>query len=123
MTRTRAAPERLRALVREVSAAHRKVRSRWLVRDVPGATPLEETLSAAGYAPSVPTRACAIGVGEYRLRPAKGIEVRPVSDMAGLRDCIAVMAAAFPGGRGFSEEELEGTCATARGRKRECSAS
>jgi len=107
VTRTRAEPRHLPGLVREVSRAHHDVCSRWLVRDQPGSTALERALEAAGYAPTIATHASAIGVEQYRGRAADNIVVRQVLDMAGLRDCVAVIDQAFAGGRAFSEQELK----------------
>jgi hypothetical protein len=107
VTRTRAEPARLPALVDEVSRAHCKVRSRWLVRGIPGSAPLERALAAARYAPRVQTVAAATGVTEYSRRIADGIAVRRVLDMPSLRDCVAIADQAFPGTRVFMEEELE----------------
>lgn len=108
VTRTRAEPQRLPELIGEVMHAHRGVRSRWLVREVPSSAPLEKELAGAGYAPSVRTFATAIGVEEYVPRAPENIVVRRVSDMPTLRDCVSVIANAFPGGRSFTDEELEG---------------
>jgi hypothetical protein len=119
VTRTRGDAERLPALVDEVTQAHGGVRSRWLVRNLPGAAPLERTLAGAHYVPSVHTVAAAIDVSEHAGRTAGDILVRRVHDMPSLRDCVAVADRAFPGTRSFTEEELErdlGICAAAESR-------
>jgi hypothetical protein len=105
--RTRANPRDLPALIEEVGRAHRGRRSRWFVRDLLASTPLKEALTAAGYAPAVPTFASAIDVGQYAPRASENIVVRRVSDMTDLRDCVSVIDRAFPGGRAFTGEELE----------------
>ena len=104
--RTRAEPERLPALIDEVSRAHQKVRSRWLVRHLPAWEPLESALGAAGYAPRIETVASAIDVKGYEPRAVQGIVVRQVLDMPTLRDSVAVSELAFPGSRVVTEEEL-----------------
>jgi hypothetical protein len=106
VTRTRAEAQNLPELIGEVSRAHRNVRSRWLVRDLPSSVPLKTALAAAGYTPTVQTLASAIRVGEYAPRAVDNIVVRQVSDMTSLRDCAAVIGRAFPGGRAFTDEEL-----------------
>ena len=107
VTRTRAEMGRLPDLIEEVSGSHRRVRSRWLVRELPDWKPLENALEAAGYSPHVHTFAVAIDVKEYEPRPARNIEVRQVLDMPTLRDCVAVSEQAFPGTRATTEEELK----------------
>ncbi len=107
VTRTRAEPGRLPRLIGEVVRAHRSVRSRWLVRELPGWAPLERALAAAGYVPSIRTFAVAASVEEFESRSQGGVLVRRVEDMATLRDCVTVTAKAFPGGRAFTEEQLE----------------
>ncbi len=107
VTRTRAEPGRLPGLIQEVSRAHRSVRSRWLVRELPASAPLERALAAAGYAPSVRTFATAVGVEEYVPRATRAVTVHRVADMATLRDCVSVIVKAFPDRLTFTEEELE----------------
>ena len=107
VTRTRAEEALLPALVQEVCAAHKGVRSRWLVRDQAVADPLRRALEKAGYAPASKMFEMAIGTGAYRERPSTSAQtiVKPVVDMATVQDCVAVIDSAF-GGRRFTEEEL-----------------
>jgi hypothetical protein len=105
--RTRANPRDLPGLIEEVVRAHSGRRSRWFVRELPATEPLQEALASSGYAPSVRTFASAIDTGQYTPRAPEKIVVRQVSDMPRLRDCVSVMDRAFPGGRAFTEEELE----------------
>ena len=107
VTRTRAEPERFPDLIEEVSQSHPRVRSRWLVRDLPDWEPLKRALHAADYSPHIHTFASAISVQEYEPRSAPDILVRQVLDMPTLRDCVAVSELAFPGTRATTEEELE----------------
>lgn len=106
VTRTRADAEALPGLIDEVSRAHRNIRSRWLVRDLPASAPLQQALAAAGYAPTVRTFASAIGVKEYAPRVVADIVVRQVLDLNALRDCVAVIGKAFSVDRSFTDEEL-----------------
>lgn len=95
VTRTRAAPERLSALVHEVSDAHRTVRSRWLVRARPGADALERSLAAGGYEPTFHADARVLAVSDYDRAGPAALTVRPVDNMDRLRDCLAVQELAF----------------------------
>ena len=104
--RTRAEPRELPDLVDEVIRAHSDVRSRWLVREIPGAVPLKKVLASAGYAPALEAFACAIDVTEYVPRPTESIVVRRVLDMPSLLDCVAVSSRAFQSDRAFTDEEL-----------------
>ena len=105
VTRLRAAPSGVGALVEEVVCAHREVGSRWLVPSTIDRVPLEKELERAGYSPAQEHHACAIAVEEYRPRPAPGIVVRPVDSMARLRDCHDVATRAFPMKLTFRDED------------------
>jgi hypothetical protein len=106
VTRVRAAPAALPALIEEVLAAHAGVRSRWMVVERQESAPLERALGRYGYAPVNETHASAIAVDDYRPRSAQGIEVRRVETLEGLRHCVAVIERTFPGSRRITEEEL-----------------
>jgi hypothetical protein len=106
VTRTRARPDRLPAIVEEVSEAHRGVCSRWLVRDRPESRPLEQELERAVYAPSHLTLEYAVPVDRYLPRPAPALSVRSVESLEELRDCCDVIDAAFPGRPPLSDEQL-----------------
>jgi len=107
VTRTRAAPERLDALLAEVGRAHRGVRSRWLVPATFDVGPLEAALDRAGYVPAHHHVACAMPVGAYTPRPDAGFTVRRVEDRAALLDCLAVADEAFGPSPDRSEAELQ----------------
>lgn len=106
VTRVRAAPGALPALIEEVVRAHAGVRSRWMVVERPESAPLKQALQRAGYAPANETHASAIAVDDHRPRRAEGIEVRRVETLEGLRHCVAVIEQAFPGSRQITAEEL-----------------
>jgi GNAT superfamily N-acetyltransferase len=107
VTRTRAAPSDLGALVREVVDAHRDVGSRWLVPAHIDRAPLERALERGGYSPAVEHHACAIAVEAYRPRPSPGIVVHPVDSVARLRDCHEVSDRAFGPGLHFTDADRE----------------
>jgi GNAT superfamily N-acetyltransferase len=107
VTRTRAAPEQLDALVAEVSAAHAGVCSRWLVPATLDTGPLEEALDRGGYAPAYHHVAYAIPVEAYTPRADPGFAVRRVHDRDTLLDCIGVADQAFGSSRKGTESELQ----------------
>ncbi|MBW1877997.1 MAG: hypothetical protein JRI25_15140 [Deltaproteobacteria bacterium] len=107
VTRTRAALERLDALVAEVSAAHRGVRSRWLVPATFDTTSLEAALDRAGYAPAAHHVVCAVSVDAYALRPNPGFTVQQVHDRGTLLDCLLVADRAFGSAQERTESELQ----------------
>ncbi len=97
VTKTDAPTHRLPSLLDEVQAAHVGVRSRWAVYEGHGATGLPELLPRYGYDEPADYDAMVVGTDEYRARPAAGIEVREVRDLAGLRAWLHVNAQAFSG--------------------------
>jgi hypothetical protein len=108
VTRTRGEPEALPRLVDEVAEAHRQVRSRWLVRDLPLRPALERALATGGYEPSFPTHGATIAVDAFRSRPGSDCELRCVSSMDELRDSVRVTEAAFGSPARSTPEELAG---------------
>jgi N-acetylglutamate synthase-like GNAT family acetyltransferase len=107
VTRTRAGSEQLPALVEEVQKAHQGVRSRWLVRKEAWTEPLEKALASHGYTPAVHMYPSAIDVRDYRKSPGADFKVVQVSNMSTLKDCVSVIAKAFPAGLDCTEEQLE----------------
>lgn len=108
VTRTRAAPERLEELAREVSAAHARVRSRWLVRARPGADALERALDGADYRPTFHADARVLAVSGYHREAPSELTVRPVDSMERLLDCLAAQEQAFDDHSPQPESQLRG---------------
>jgi hypothetical protein len=107
VTRTRAEAPRLPALVDEVVGAHANVRSRWLVRTMPGHRELERALAIGGYTPAVQAETRVVAVDDYRREAADELRVRAVSTRQELEDCIRVQEAAFGDTRAHTEAEIE----------------
>ncbi len=97
VTRTRAAAERVPALVDEVVEAHAGRHSRWLVPDTIPRAPLETALANVGYEVAAEHFACAIGVNDYQPRPSAGVTVHAVDSMERMHDWLDTAA------RGFGE--------------------
>ena len=117
--RTRATPDQLPALVEEVAAMHRERTSRWVVVDSTPTAALRDTLEGARYRATQTHDARLVHVPSAVLpsRPDT-IAVRRVTDEATLRDCWAVIDAAFgPSQRHPNDLTAELTaCASERGR-------
>ena len=108
VTRTRAPVGRLPGVIDEVVAAHRQVRSRWLVRARAGAEALEEALADRGYLPTVKAEARAVAVDDYTRAASEELEVRQVATREDLEDCIRVQQVAFGEARSHTGAEIEG---------------
>ena len=106
VTRTRAAPERLPALVAEVGERHRAVTSRWLVPATFDTRPLERILDDGGWRPAHEHFAFTLPVESSSPRPASGVRVEPVRDLRTLRDCIEVAERAFGDARQPTDAQL-----------------
>ncbi|MCB9741962.1 MAG: hypothetical protein H6741_09825 [Alphaproteobacteria bacterium] len=106
VTRTRPrGPAHAGELVAEVAAAHAGP-SRFQLVPQSGALLLRPFLETAGYRVSHVHDAMAIAVGDYQPRPASGVVVRQVLDLAGLRDSVEVSAQVFGDRPSYSEAEL-----------------
>lgn len=122
VTRTRAPPDRLPALLSEVGAAHARVTSQWLVPPTFDTEPLQRLLAERGWVPTAHHRGYTVAT-DAGLGGAKGtFAVRRVTTLAELRDALAVADRAFGGGgRRFSQAELEAellACTHSQGRVR-----
>ncbi len=106
--RVRAGPERVGALVAEVLAAHAGRRSCWQLSPGSDSPALRAALEAAGYAPGEVHDGYSLSTADRGLPPARGIAARPVRDMAGLLDAIAVTERAFGQDLMLTEAILDG---------------
>lgn len=104
--RTRAAGERIAALIDEVAGLHRDFGSRWTVADTVDNTELEARLDAAGYRIAHVHDARVTAVDAFVPRPDCGAEIRRVTDEQTLRDCWRVNEIAFGQAGDYREEDL-----------------
>lgn len=104
--RTRAAPERLPALIDEVRRLHANVESRWLVFDTIDTAPLEAALAAADYQRGHEHDNRVTEVATFVARPSAGVTVRRVCDEATLRDCWRVSEAAFARDGDYTDDDV-----------------
>lgn len=93
--RVRAEGARAEALVREVSAAHAKVTSRFAVARPSWSIELERALASAGYVRTHEHFAYTIAVDAYAPRPDRGVAIRKVETVEDLRAFRFVMHEAF----------------------------
>lgn len=94
--RLRADDARVPALVAEVNRAHAKVDSRWALAGEARRASVESALAAAGYHAEHEHFGFATEVDSFLPRRADlRITVRRVTDLAGLRACVAVSSRAF----------------------------
>ena len=91
----RASGARLGVLVDEVSEAHRKVPSRWLLSPYSRSEALETELTRAGYAEEHHHHAFAVDPRSWLPGPDRGVEVRRVDRPERLVHSIRVGEAAF----------------------------
>lgn len=105
--RTRAAGDRLAAVIDEVAALHRDFGSRWTVTDTVDTAELETRLDAAGYAVAHAHDARVAAVDGFTPRAASDAEVRRVSDSDTLRDCWRVNELAFNNSGDYRDEDLD----------------
>jgi hypothetical protein len=105
--RTRAAAERLPALIGEVVALHQGFVSRWVVADTVETGALEREIAAAGYAATTDYDARVVAVDAFTSRPTGDAIVRRVTDEDSLRDCWSVNESAFARDGNFTDEDLE----------------
>ncbi len=104
--RLRAEDARVPALVAEVDRAHARVDSRWALAGEAHRPGVERVLEAAGYHAEHEHFGYAIAVASFQPRRADpGVVVRRVTDLASLRDCIAVSERAF--GRARPEDPVD----------------
>lgn len=95
VTRTRAEPARLPALVRDTWAFIGHDEARWMVPDTIETAPLEAALRGADWAPVFRYEARAIRPSEHTRRAHPRFDVRRVVSHDMLRDCVAVTGRAF----------------------------
>jgi len=106
VTRVRAAPGDIPAIVAEVAAAHEGRPSRWQLSPGNRSDALERALLAAGYASGDEHYGYTIDVAGYRPASPRRITHRPVVDLQGLRDAINVAERAFGSPLNFSDEDM-----------------
>jgi len=94
------------ALVREVAAAHAGGPSRYQITQRSCAGLLRPELESAGYALAHEHDAMAVPIERFTPRPAANVEVRRVTDLARLKDNVAVSEAAFEIAAAFLDTEL-----------------
>ena len=106
VTRTRAAPEQLPALLDEVGRAHAAVRSRWLVCPGSRSPALERALADAGWSPRWDHDGFTIDVDRFVPRPSPGLTARPVDGWDELLAWFDVSGRAFEEHRVPAEDEI-----------------
>jgi hypothetical protein len=106
VTRTRAVPARVDALVEEMQAWLPHDIARWMVPDTFDAQPLERALEASEWRPVGRYEARAMRPSDYARRTAHGFDVRRVDSLETLRDGVRVMSQAFGRDMPFTEDEL-----------------
>ena len=95
VVRTRTSAARLPVVIDEVGAAHRHVRSRWLVCPHSEPASLADRLADHGYEDKAESYGYVMPVDAYQARAAPGISVRRVTTIQGLRDWYRVLNLAF----------------------------
>ena len=103
--RTRAAAERIPALIEEVGALHRRVESRWHVANTIDTHALETRLAAQGYAATQAHDARVVAVDSFAPKAASEVVVRRIVNEKLLRDCWKVAEVAFGTARNYTDDD------------------
>ncbi len=105
VVRTRAASERVPALIAEVVAAHRGVRSRWLVCPQNHHPALLAALSAAGYRSGPAHDGFTLSVPDWQAAQPS-VDVQPIRERSSLLAAIAVSDRSFGHSHGVLGPEV-----------------
>ncbi len=98
--------DRAEAAADEVSEAHRRVRSRWMVTPSNRGAALSRAMARVGFEPGGEHDAFTVDTTTYVPRPSAGITVLPVDRMDRLHDLYAVTNLAFGREVNRSDEHL-----------------